>query len=327
MKKIVKVISALLIVVVVGFFLGPRPNYEFVDNLPSSDTFEISRLDEMIGNQEAAVQYLKDDNEARIVWSDTSHQKTPYSIVYLHGFSASQGEGYPLHINLGDSLKANLYLPRLPEHGISNINAMESLTPGNLIEEAKEAVAIGKTIGEKVILVGCSTGGTLALYLAAADPELAGLVLLSPNIEVAIPGVSLLTGPWGKQLGLNLIGEHRVIDSSINYEPYWSKQYHLNGLIAMQGLLDMTMKPEIFEKITIPTYCGFFYKNEDIQDPVVSVAAIKKLSTQISTIEEDKEFEAFDSGDHVLGSVYKNPGWSDVQAEVLDFIEREIVLK
>ena len=325
MKTIFKVLAVALIGLCIVFFVGPRPEFEKIDNLPSTVQYELGQLDKMIAKQEAAVQYLKDDNEARIVWADSIPSKTPFSIVYLHGFSASQGEGYPLHLNIGDSLDANLYLPRLPEHGLDSKNSMKTLTPGDLIEEAKEAIAIGKTIGDKVILVGCSTGGTLALYLAAEDPDLAGLVLLSPNIEVAFPGVSLLTGPWGKQIGLALLGEHRIVDSSVNYEPYWSKHYHLNGLIAMQALLDMTMKEEIFEKIKMPTYCGYFYKNEEIQDPVVSVAAIKQLESQISTPDDDKEFEAFASGDHVLGSVYKNSDWQDVQAEVLDFINNEII--
>ena len=42
-----------------------------------------------------ATHRLKPDNEARIVWADSSRQKTAYAIVYLHGFSASLGEGDP----------------------------------------------------------------------------------------------------------------------------------------------------------------------------------------------------------------------------------------
>lgn len=326
MTKLFKVLGVILVVLSLGFFLGPQPDFEVVDNLPSQKSFQIEELENSIANEEAVVQYLKEDNEARIVWADSSQQRTPYSLVYLHGFSASQGEGYPMHINLGDSLDANLYLPRLPEHGISGKQAMKNLTPSDLINEAKEAIAIGKVIGEKVILIGCSTGGTLAMYLAAADKDLAGLILLSPNIAVATPGAGLLTGPWGRQLGKSLLGEYREVDSSINYEPYWSKTYHLDGIIAMQGLLDMTMKEEIFENITLPTYCGYFYKDEEIQDHVVSVDAIKKLESQIGTSKDELEFEAFESGDHVLGSVYKNPSWEDVQSEVLDFIEREVIM-
>jgi len=324
--KVLKILGVILVLFVLGFLLGPKPEFEVVDNQPSNQTYQIAELDQAIASEEAVVQYLKDDNEARIVWADSLHQKTPYSIVYLHGFSASQGEGYPVHVNISDSLNANLYLPRLPEHGIASKNAMKNLTPGDLINEAKEAIAIGKTIGEKVIVMGCSTGGSLALYLAAADKDLAAMVLLSPNIAVEVAGAELLTGPWGRQLGLSLLGEHREVNSSINYEPYWSKTYHLDGIIAMQGLLDMTMKPEIFSAVTLPTYCGYFYKNEEIRDHVVSVDAIKKLENQLGTSRDELEFEAFESGDHVLCSSYKNPGWEEVQAEVLDFLKSEVII-
>ncbi len=325
MMKIAKVLGGLLVLLIGGFFIGPKPTFKKVDNLPSTKTYDISTLDSELANQENAVQYLKEDNESRIVWADSSGTKTEYSIVYLHGFSASQGEGYPVHVNLADSLNANLYLPRLPEHGVHHKDAMKNLTPGSLINAAKDAIAIGKTIGEKVILVGCSTGGTLAIYLAAADPSLEALVLLSPNIEVNIAGTSLLTGPWGEDLAYNLVGEHRLLDSTVNYEPYWSQQYHTNGLIAMQGLLDMTMTSDIYKGIKTPTYCGYFYKNEDVQDPVVSVAAMKEFLSEMTLPKEQLEIKEFETGNHVLGSIYKNDDWKDVQDDVLKFINEKII--
>jgi alpha-beta hydrolase superfamily lysophospholipase len=43
---------------------------------------------------------------------------------------------------------------------------------------------IAKKLGKKVIIMSTSTGGTLSLQLAAAFPEIAGLVMYSPNIEI-----------------------------------------------------------------------------------------------------------------------------------------------
>lgn len=325
MLKILKVLAGLVVVLIAGFALGPKPSFKKIDNKPSNKTYDISTLDIDLKNQEQAVQYLKEDNESRVVWADSTKQKTKYSVVYLHGFSASQGEGFPMHINIADSLNANLYLPRLPEHGVNSKDAMKNLTPAMLIDAAKEAVAIGKTIGEEVILMGCSTGGTLAIYLAAADPSLKGLILLSPNIEVNISGVSLLTGPWGEDLAYNLVGEHRLPNPSEDYNPYWSQQYHTNGLIAMQGLLDMTMTDEIFGQLDVPLYCGYYYKNEEIQDPVVSVSAMLEFRKALTIKDKPVEFKAFEKGNHVLGSVYKNDNWEEVQTEVLNFINKELL--
>ena len=38
-------------------------------------------------------------------------------------------------------------------------------------------------LGERVVVVGCSTGGTLATWLAASGADLAALVLISPNYK------------------------------------------------------------------------------------------------------------------------------------------------
>jgi len=259
------------------------------------------------------------------VWADSSQQKTPLSIVYLHGFSASQGEGFPMHVNIADSLNANIYLPRLNGHGLENPDAMIDLTPELLVEEAKEAIAIGKTIGERVIVMGCSTGGTLGVYLAANDPSLAGLILLSPNIEIKTSSSKMMTGPWGRQLTHKLMGPRRTPGNG-EYKQYWSNTYSTNGLIALRALLDQTMNTEVFAKIKSPVYCGYYYKNEEEQDHVVSVPAMLEFKDALTVNTDDIEFEAFpEAGDHVICSVYKSDNWQNVQREVLDFIHREIV--
>jgi esterase/lipase len=197
---------------------------------------------------------------------------------------------------------------------------MKNLTPKMLVESAKEAVAIGKSIGEKVILMGCSTGGTLAIYLAAGDQDLESIILLSPNIELKSAAATLMTGPWGRQLAYQLIGEHRDLTSFQNAKPYWSYIHHTNGLIALQSLMDQTMQERYFKQIKIPVYCGYYYKNENVQDPVVSIDAILEFQKDIATPVNKTEFEAFESGNHVLGSIYKNDHWEEVQKEVLSFI-------
>ena len=40
---------------------------------------------------------IKPDNQARIIWADSSKkEKTKIAFLYLHGFSASQAEGDPV---------------------------------------------------------------------------------------------------------------------------------------------------------------------------------------------------------------------------------------
>ena len=323
--KLLKYLGLLLFLLAGTFIIGPRPSFEKVNNIPLSEIQNVLDFEKRINLRESKIPHIKEDNEARIVWADSSKQKTPYSIVYIHGFSASQGEGYPMHLNIADSIGANMYLARLPEHGTNHLEAMDDLTPVDMVNSAKEAIAIGKAIGEKVVVMGCSTGGTLGIYLAAGDPNIDALILLSPNIEVKVEAMKLITGPWGQALTQQLLGEHRVMDSTQSYIPYWSHQYHTNGLIALQALLDQTMTEEVFAQLDLPIYCGYYFKNEEQCDRVVSINAILEFQDALTIPKNQMEFEAFEEGNHVLGSIYKNDNWKEVQEEVLDFLDKKVL--
>ena len=319
-KKTFYWVGGFLLLGTSSWFLGPKPQFDSVDNQPITLSYPLEALDSLIAQKEIAIAHLKADNEARIVWADSIHQRTPYSVVYIHGYWASQGEGEPLHRMIAEKLQANLYLSRLHDHGISHHDAFKGITPKDLVEDAKEAIAIGKLLGEKVIVMSCSTGGTLSIYLAAADPQVQALLLLSPNIAIFDSKASLLTDHWGNWIAHSLIGEYREVPPEKEH-PYWTGTYHVDGLIALQALLDQTMKDEIFEKINIPIFLGYYYKNEEEQDHVVSVEAMKSFFAKVSTPEDQKVAVAFDNaGDHVISSIHKNPHWQDVYEAIEKFV-------
>src|SRR5690242_20557546 len=183
MRKIKWVLLVVAVLAVI-YLLGPHPSTPVYSNAMPAVPAEPAALVSYVQQQEAGHK-IKPDNEARIVWANDSLQhKTEYALVYLHGFTASQGEGDPVHRDLAKKFGCNLYLSRLAEHGIDTTEPMVNLTSDNLWETAKQALAIGKQLGNKVILVGTSTGGTLALKLAAEYPDVYALILMSPNIEI-----------------------------------------------------------------------------------------------------------------------------------------------
>ena len=161
----------LALVILVGV-LGPRVKYDEVNLDPITLDLSIDEIDGYVAGKESQVEFLKEDNEARVVWADSSHQKTAYSVVYLHGFSASQGEGAPIHTLIADSIGANLFLARLRDHGLGTKEAFREVTPQDWIDDTKEALAIGRLLGEQVIVVSCSTGGTLSIALAPQELSL-----------------------------------------------------------------------------------------------------------------------------------------------------------
>src|ERR1700760_3584342 len=116
------------VILIVLYFLGPHPSTPVYSSVQPRVPTEPALLEGYIHDREA-LHRLKPDNEARIVWADSSRRKTPFAIVYLHGFSASQGEGDPVHRYIASKYGCNLYLPRLAEHGIDTVDAMVHLTP------------------------------------------------------------------------------------------------------------------------------------------------------------------------------------------------------
>lgn len=324
LKKILLVLALLVLV----YFVGPKPQKPVYGDVIPSVPSNTDSLVNYISTIESKHK-IKPDNEARVVWAnDSIHAKTPYAIVYLHGFSASQKEGDPVHRNLAKQFGANLYLARLSGHGIDTSDALLSMTATNLWESAKEAYAIGKQLGDKVILMGTSTGGTLALMLAASYPEIAGLILLSPNITINDPNAWITNNPWGLQIARLVKGGKMNIvpNKTAEYKRYWNDTYRLEAVTELQELLETAMTRENFEKVKQPMLVLYYYKNEKEQDPVVKVSAMKTMFDEVSTpLSLKKMVPIPNAGSHVLGSPIQSKDIVTVENEAAKFMREAIV--
>lgn len=312
------------VLLILFYLAGPSPSKPLYSLQMPIAPGEAAMLDNYVKGNES-LHKLKPDNEARIVWYDDSLKtKTDYVIVYLHGFSASQKEGDPVHRNIAKEFGCNLYLSRLAEHGIDTVEQLINLTADKYWESAKEALAIGKQLGKKVILMGTSTGGTLALQLAAAFPEdVFALILLSPNIAINDPFAWLLNNHWGLQIarmvkkGNYNWGE----DDRPVYKQYWNKPYRLEAAVALEEYLETTMTKDNFEKVKQPVQLLYFYKNEIQQDSVVKVSAMLSMFDELGTPSKEKNKQAFpNAGTHVIGSPIKSHDVEGVQKAIEGFV-------
>src|SRR5689334_12605338 len=125
-------------VAVAAYFAGPSPaTPKYKKEMPRVPA-AAPLLEAYIHANESAHK-LKPDNEARIIWAnDSTKNKTDYALVYLHGFSASQAEGSPVHKNIAAEFGCNLYLSRLAAHGIDTTEPMMTLTAEDNWESAKQ---------------------------------------------------------------------------------------------------------------------------------------------------------------------------------------------
>lgn len=305
-------------------FFGPKAEFEAVHGEIAPINIPLEQLDEYIQKKEAKVINLKPNNEARIIWAD-SVRKTEYAVVYLHGFSASIWEGDAIHTQFAKRYGANLYLARQQDHGIDDKNTFKNLTPKNYMDSAKEAIAIGQKLGEKVILMSCSTGGTHSLYLTAHNPEMVyAQIMYSPNIAIASAAAQLTTMPWGEYVTDAMVGDY--VKSGAYGKPerenFATTQYHSKGIIALEALLEQTMTPETFNKIKSPYFMGYFYKNEEVQDPVVSVAAMLEMDKQTVTPANQKRVVPFANvNNHVVCSLRQSEDIETVRRETYSYAE------
>jgi len=184
-------VSAVFLAVVL---VGPR--------VPFDDTIRPAQLpdhlDGYLAESEGRFSDLTPDTEKMILWANEAHEATALSIVYLHGFSAIRQETAPLCEHLARRIGASVFQTRLTGHGRPG-TALGDATANDWLNDAHEAFEIGCRIGRKVILLGVSTGGTLAVWLdlQADRKRIEALVLVSPNFRLKDKRAEMVTGPWG----------------------------------------------------------------------------------------------------------------------------------
>ena len=308
------------------WFGGPRPDYQDLEPTPSAIKFNIADLDALINEREKNTVNLKEDNEERIIWNDSVGVQTDYSIVYLPGFTATYFEASPLPDSIAQRFGMNLFYARIFGHGIEDVDAFKGVEPMQFLESAKEAISIGKSLGKKLIVMACSTGATYATYLAAHDPEIEALILLSPNFMLYDPNAKFADGPWGKQLLTKMFdGEYRAVDFPEIMKKYWTPRYHIDAVIALEYLLENTMTEDVYKKVDQALFLACYYKNEEEQDKVVSVKEMRNMFAHVSTDPERKVFEEFpDAENHIIACPAVSKDVEGVRLAVEKFIEEKI---
>ena len=257
--------------------------------------------------------------EKTVRWAHADRRRTPLSIIYLHGYTATRQEVDPLCDELAAALGANVYYTRLAGHG-RRPAAMGEVTGTDWLQDARDALAIGRMIGERVIVVGTSTGGTLALWLAGrpgAD-AIAAQILISPNLGPRDRRSELLAGPWGAQLLALLVGdEYRWVPHNAEHARYWNWKYPSRALLPMMAMVRHVRESSL-ETIRTPTLT-IYSPNDKVVDPEQILRARQRLGAAIKPL-----YAIENSGDpssHVLAGRVLAPGDTPrVRARILEFL-------
>ena len=292
----------------------------------------IRNLESHVKQNDAGLR-IKSDNESRIIWAnDSMKDRTNFCLLYLHGFSASWYEGFPVNVEFAKHFGINAYFPRLASHGLITEDPLIDMTVDNLYSSAKDALMVARSLGKKVIIMSTSTGGTLALKLASDFPEYVdGLILYSPNIRINNNSVFLLSKPWGLQIGRKIFGgNYRIVNNDFEskYCQYWYCKYRMEGIVYLQQLIDETMKNETYKNVSAPVFLGYYYKDEEHQDNIVKVSAMLNMFDQLGTLPSKKVKMAFpEAGNHVIACELTSGCYNEVLAETIKFAGEQLNMK
>ncbi len=111
--------------------------------------------------------------------------RTSRAIVLLHGFTNSPRQ----FLEIGQTLYAegdNVLMPRLPHHAEDHgdVSVLKRITAEALRNCADTAVDEAIGLGDTVIVVGLSAGGTMAAWAGQYRPEVRRVVLIAPALEL-----------------------------------------------------------------------------------------------------------------------------------------------
>ena len=310
--------------------LGPRARVDGQGRVDPVDVpvdvMDVMAVDSFVAATEAAVPGIREGDGKRILWvSPEAPAPTPLSVVYLHGFSADPHEIDPVPQRLADSLGANLFITRLAGHGLVDGAGLAEVSATDWLRDTEEALAIGSRLGGKVVLVGTSTGGTLAVWAAVQSSrreDLAAMVLISPNFGPRDASAGLLLWPWGGLFGRLAIGAERCwTPINAEQERHWTTCYPTRALLPMMALVDFVRNTDL-SRVRVPTLVLF-----SPEDRVVDSDEIRRLvpmfgsaTRELVPVTGDE-----DPSHHVLAGDIVSPGTTDaVVAQMLDFVRRRV---
>ncbi|MBT3234428.1 MAG: alpha/beta fold hydrolase [Bdellovibrionales bacterium] len=258
---------------------------------------------------------LKPDNQKEVYYHGAEGEKSKYSIVFLHGFSASPKELAPYPKNLAKELGANGYSTRFKGHGTMLSSALADATLADWQKDALIALSWGLELGEKVILAANSTGCTFALWLAVNFPDkIHDLILTSPNMGPKSSLPDLLLYPGGKLLTKMLTQiERKCTQFHPKQMLYWHTKYPSQALTTMMHAVEMARHLPL-ARIKIPALVLY-----SKQDKTVNLDAVKEMFHLLGS-KQKKMVHIQAATGHLLGGVVSAQSDPDLMEIAFNFI-------
>ncbi|WP_321495443.1 alpha/beta fold hydrolase [uncultured Desulfobacter sp.] len=276
-------------------------------------------LDRFLVGSESRFDDIVPGTEKIIFWARGKGIRTPFSVIYLHGFSASRKETAPLADIVAQKLCANVFYTRFTGHGRTS-QAMLDGSVNAWLNDGAQALTIGQRIGEKIVVIGTSTGGTIAAWLATqpAAGNVAAFILISPNFGPANRMAKILLLPWGGNIAELLIGRERAFKpDNPGHEKYWTCRYPTRALLPMMGVVRLAASADL-SRIKAPVLV-IYSPSDRVVDSALTETAFKKIGAARKLLVPYTG--SSDPDQHVLAGDILSPASTQVLGTIIsDFI-------
>jgi len=219
------------------------------------------------------------------------------------------------------ALGANLFETRLSGHGQTE-QQLHEVRAEDWLADTAEALAIGARLGDRTVVIGTSTGGTLALAMSnepAAD-TVSDIVLISPNVQPSDGNAAWLTRPAGPLIARLVAGDTRSWEAYNELQArFWSTSYPIEAAIEVMRLVDMLnarLPLQLQQNLLV-----LLSPNDTVVSPAATKQAYEQIDAPHKALIEIED--AGDPSNHVLAGDILSPDSTDaVAAMIVDFVRR-----
>jgi alpha-beta hydrolase superfamily lysophospholipase len=208
-------------------------------------------------------------------------------------------------MQVAQALGANVFETRLAGHGRTP-EAMGEPTVQDWLADMHEALTIGRQLGDRVLVMGVSTGATLATWQALRPEGQSDVayVLISPNYGPKLKKAEIVNMPWGRELALKIEGPMRSSTPRNDAEAHaWTTTYPTQAVFPMMALVKR-MRESDLASFTAPVLM-LYSLNDQTVEPLEIQALFPRIGSTQKTLEEVTYSEA--QGQHVLAGDLRAP--------------------
>ena len=283
---------------------------------------DLSNIEKKIKSDEAAVPKLRQNIGKKILWAGKSSQKTPLSIVFIHGFSATRVELSPVIEEVAKSLGANVFFTRLTGHGQDGI-ALSDATFDDWISDTNDAIRIGEVIGDEVIVIGSSTGCSLIHCILEAQKNVKSVIYVSPNFGPSSYKGHFLRVPGAKWFIPLIMGnEHSFTPKNSEHARCWTTRYPTKALFPVKDSV-VAASLANHSKIKLPIL--FWFSDYDkVVSPKATRRIISKMGNNVEIFNPILSLKDDPSKHGVLGDILSPTKTQQGVNKILEWIKKNI---